>query len=74
MRYHNNEWQELTTTLTNEDTAYVYYEAETTGLSTFAIVGSEVVTALPLFIYIIILAVVIAAIVIIGVLYKKKIF
>ncbi|HEC94346.1 MAG TPA: PGF-pre-PGF domain-containing protein, partial [Thermoplasmatales archaeon] len=44
LRYHNNEWQKLTTTFKSEDDKNVYYEAETTGLSTFAIVGSTLTT------------------------------
>jgi len=41
-RYHD-EWQTLTTKLLSEDDTYIYYEAETPGLSTFAVVGSELV-------------------------------
>jgi len=41
-RYHD-EWQNLTTKLLSEDDTYIYYEAETPGLSTFAVVGSELV-------------------------------
>ena len=41
-RYHD-EWQNLTTTYLSEDDTYVYYEAETPGLSTFAVVGSELI-------------------------------
>jgi PGF-pre-PGF domain-containing protein len=68
LRYHNNEWQELTTTKSSEDDAYVYYEAVTPGLSIFAIVGSELGTdvtepGIPwLFIIIAILAVIILVI------------
>ena len=43
MRYHDAEWQNLTTTYLSEDDTYVYYEAETPGLSTFAVVGSELI-------------------------------
>jgi PGF-pre-PGF domain-containing protein len=43
MRYHDVEWQNLTTTYLSEDDTYVYYEAETPGLSTFAVVGSELI-------------------------------
>jgi len=42
MRYHD-EWQNLTTTLVSEDDIYVYYESETPGLSTFAVVGGELI-------------------------------
>ncbi|HID25105.1 MAG TPA: PGF-pre-PGF domain-containing protein [Thermoplasmata archaeon] len=44
LRYHNNEWRKLSTTIKNESTEYVYYEAEIPGLSTFAIVGSTLIT------------------------------
>ena len=43
MRYHDGKWQSLTTTLQSEDETYVYYEAETPGCSTFAVIGSEVI-------------------------------
>ena len=43
MRYHDGEWQNLNTTLLDEDETYVYYEAETPGCSTFAVVGSRVI-------------------------------
>ena len=43
VRYHDTEWQNLTTTCLGENDTYVYYEAETPGLSTFAVVGSELV-------------------------------
>ena len=43
MRYHDAEWQNLTTTYLSEDDTYIYYEAETPGLSTFAVVGSELI-------------------------------
>jgi len=44
LRYHNNEWQKLTTTFKSENDKNVYYEAEVPGLSTFAIVGSTLTT------------------------------
>jgi len=43
VRYHDTEWQNLTTTYLSEDDTYIYYEAETPGLSTFAVVGSELI-------------------------------
>ncbi len=43
VRYHDTEWQNLTTTCLGENDTYVYYEAETPGLSTFAVVGSELI-------------------------------
>jgi len=42
MRYHSNAWQMLTTNYLSEDNTYVYYEAITSGMSTFAIVGGEI--------------------------------
>jgi PGF-pre-PGF domain-containing protein len=41
MRYHNNAWEQLDTTMIDEDTTYVYYQATATGMSTFAIAVSE---------------------------------
>lgn len=46
-RYHNRTWQNLTTHLIGEDDVYVYYEADTPGCSTFAIVGSQVTEIQP---------------------------
>ena len=43
IRYHDSEWQNLSTTLNNENETYVYYTAESPGFSTFAVVGSKVV-------------------------------
>ena len=43
LRYYNNKWQNITTIKIREDEKYYYYEAETTGLSTFAVVGNKVV-------------------------------
>ena len=43
MRYHYGKWQNLSTTLQSEDETYVYYEAETPGCSTFAVIGSKVI-------------------------------
>ncbi len=40
LRYHDDEWQEISTTILNEDSTYVYYEAEITGFSYFAIAGN----------------------------------
>lgn len=42
LRYHNNEWQELSTTKTSEDNSYAYFESATPGLSIFAITGDEI--------------------------------
>ena len=44
MRYHNGEWQKLSTTRLNESDIYVYYTATTTGTSTFAVVGGKIET------------------------------
>jgi len=43
VRYHNGTWQNLTTTIIDEDENYVYYEAVTSGTSTFAVVGGKMV-------------------------------
>ncbi|MBS3802045.1 MAG: PGF-pre-PGF domain-containing protein, partial [Candidatus Thermoplasmatota archaeon] len=43
MRYHDDEWQELNTSYTNETEDLVYYQADTPGLSVFAVVGNKVV-------------------------------
>jgi PGF-pre-PGF domain-containing protein len=40
-RYKNNNWERLPTLEISEDNDYVYYEAETSGFSTFAITGEE---------------------------------
>jgi PGF-pre-PGF domain-containing protein len=41
LRYYDGEWIELETTEISDDGTYKYYEAETEGFSTFAIVGTE---------------------------------
>ncbi|UCF12711.1 MAG: PGF-pre-PGF domain-containing protein [Thermoplasmatales archaeon] len=43
IRYHNGEWQNLTTNLVRENDIYVIYEAQTPGCSTFAVIGSALV-------------------------------
>ncbi len=43
IRYHNGEWQNLSTTLVSENDNYVIFEAETPGCSTFAVIGSALV-------------------------------
>ena len=43
LRYHDEEWQHLNTTLISENDTMIVYEAETPGLSTFAVVGSEII-------------------------------
>ena len=76
VRYYNNEWQELPTTILYEDTTYVYYQATATGTSTFAIVGSKIIEvpeeptepALPWFI--IIGGVIAAMVIVIVILFK----
>jgi PGF-pre-PGF domain-containing protein len=40
MRCHNNTWQHLNSTYLNESETVIYYQAETPGLSVFAVVGS----------------------------------
>jgi PGF-pre-PGF domain-containing protein len=47
LRYHSGEWQILHTIFTYEDENYTYYEAETPGCSTFAIIGTEVIEVQP---------------------------
>jgi PGF-pre-PGF domain-containing protein len=43
IRYHDGEWQNLSTKLNSENNTYLYYSAESPGFSTFAVVGSKVV-------------------------------
>ena len=43
IRYHDGEWQNLSTILNSENETYIYYTAVSPGFSTFAVVGSEVV-------------------------------
>ena len=43
IRYHDSEWQNLSTTLNSENETYIYYTAESPGFSTFAVVGSKVI-------------------------------
>jgi PGF-pre-PGF domain-containing protein len=43
MRYHNDTWQNLTTTNLNETEEFLYFSAETPGLSIFAVVGNEII-------------------------------
>jgi PGF-pre-PGF domain-containing protein len=40
-RYHDGEWNRLTTTKVSEDQGYLYFEAKTPGFSPFAITGVE---------------------------------
>lgn len=40
-RYANNQWNKLTTTKLSEDDTYIYYEAESPGLSVFTITGEK---------------------------------
>jgi PGF-pre-PGF domain-containing protein len=71
LRYHNNSWQELLTSKINENATYVYYEAETQGLSTFAIAGSIKITQDTGFPWIfVIIGIVAAAIVVLFFLFK----
>jgi len=46
IRYHDG-WQHLTTIMLSEDDNYVYYESETPGLSTYTVVGTQIVEASP---------------------------
>ncbi len=43
IRYHDGVWQNLSTTLNNENETCIYYTAASPGFSTFAVVGSKVV-------------------------------
>lgn len=43
IRYHDGEWQNLSTTLNTENETCIYYIAVSPGCSTFAVVGSKVV-------------------------------
>ncbi len=43
-RYADGQWNKLPTTKTNEDSTYYYFNAESPGLSTFAITGEKVAT------------------------------
>ncbi|HHH79797.1 MAG TPA: PGF-pre-PGF domain-containing protein [Thermoplasmatales archaeon] len=84
LRYHNNEWQKLSTAIKNESVEYVYYEAEVPGLSTFAIVGSTLTTqppleplttvyfTQPLIIYVIIIGAVTVSLAVVFLLYYRK--
>ncbi len=47
MRYHNNEWQNCTTTILSENETYVYCKIETNDTSIFAIVGNKVIEPPP---------------------------
>ncbi len=75
LRYHNNSWQEFTTTKTDEDDLYVYYEVEIPGFSTFAIVGSEIsgkdIAEVPLTWVIAIVGIIAVIIIFIIILFKK---
>ena len=42
-RFHDGEWMKLNTILISENDTMITYEAETPGLSTFAVVGNKVV-------------------------------
>ena len=43
LRYHDDKWQKLDTEGVSDDATYYYFEAVTPGLSTFAVVGSNIV-------------------------------
>ncbi|MBE3137916.1 MAG: PGF-pre-PGF domain-containing protein [Thermoplasmata archaeon] len=76
MRYHNNAWEQLDTTMLNEDATYVYYQATTTGMSTFAIAVSEPIvkpseSQMPL-LFIAIIIIVLAVIALVVLLYYRN--
>ncbi len=74
MRYHNGAWEALITSYLSEDDTYVYYEAELSGLSNFAVVGATIVIEeepegeLPVLWIVLIIIVII--VIIIGLLFK----
>jgi PGF-pre-PGF domain-containing protein len=43
IRYHNDSWQELNTTFLYENETHIFYQAETPGLSVFAVIGDTLV-------------------------------
>ena len=43
IRYHDGEWQNLSTSIDSENETYIYYIAESPGCSTFAVCGSKMV-------------------------------
>jgi len=43
IRYHDGEWQNLSTMLLSENDTHVFFEADTRGCSTFAVVGNALV-------------------------------
>lgn len=43
-RYVNSQWVKLTTTKLSEDSTYIYFEAQSPGLSIFAIIGEKNIT------------------------------
>ena len=43
-RYSDNNWSKLTTTKLSEDSSYVYFEAESPGLSVFAVYGEKLIS------------------------------
>ena len=71
MRSYNDEWQELTTTYLSKDSTYAYFEAETTGLSTFAITGEKSLES-PRMPWIIVIIGIISAIAILFIVFFKK--
>jgi len=42
LRYHNGEWQELSTRLVSSDSEYLYFEATTPGFSLFVATGEKI--------------------------------
>jgi hypothetical protein len=47
IRFHNQSWQNLTTTSIREDNLSLYFRGETPGLSTFAVVGAQIIEIKP---------------------------
>jgi PGF-pre-PGF domain-containing protein len=76
MRYHNNAWEQLDTTMLTEDLTYVYYQATATGMSTFAIAVSPPLVQpgapqIPV-LFIVILVIVLGIIALVVMLYYKR--
>jgi len=76
-RYSDDGWEELSTEFVDEDETYVYYEANTPGFSTFAIVGTSSIEPSGeggSSSYMMIIIAVVSIMVILGLLYYKKRF
>ncbi|RLF42303.1 MAG: hypothetical protein DRN12_00720 [Thermoplasmata archaeon] len=82
LRYHNDKWQPLKTSIIKEDNEYIYYESETPGLSIFAITAAavskgaptsvEVTTPSIMHLIVILIAGIITAVLVAAIYYKKR--